>query len=110
MRALLYLGFKVMARGSQIKHVDFIYSDDPRCLPCPWCGKWKDEDGIALDILFDYWYKIRCLNCLAMPYSCSSNTVEAAINFWNTRNQPASLEDAKLLIRKVVTDLSKAIE
>jgi hypothetical protein len=70
----------------------------------------KDEDGIALDILFDHWYKIRCLNCSCMPYSSNSNTIEAAIHFWNTRRILASVDDGKFLIRNAIDALCKVLE
>jgi hypothetical protein len=95
----------------QLKHIGYIFSSDLRCFPCPFCGKWNNENGISFDILFDlYCYKIRCLNCFATPFSVNSTTIEAAIHFWNIRNQLASLDDAKLLIRKLMNDLSKTIE
>jgi hypothetical protein len=97
-----------MARR-QVEHIDFIKCGDHRALPCPWCGEWKDEDGISLDILFDYWYKVRCLNCSCMPYSSNSDTIDKAIEFWNTRRQLASVEDGKFLIKKAISDLSKVI-
>lgn len=98
-----------MARNS-CQHIDYIKFGDTRFLYCPWCGDWKDEEGHSFDILHDYWYKVRCLNCSAMPSSSESNTIEAAINFWNKRVQLASLDDAKFLIKKVISDLSKTLE
>lgn len=98
-----------MGRKNNAIHIGFIKHEEKTALPCPWCGEWKDEDGISLDIILDYWYKIRCLNCSCMPYSPNSNTVEAAIQFWNTRHHITSTEDAKSLIKKVIADLSDAI-
>lgn len=99
-----------MPRHRKVEHIEYIKFGDPRILPCPWCGEWKSDEGDSFDILFEWWYKVRCGNCSAMPYSPNSNTIQAAIDFWNTRSRLASIEDAKFLIKKVIDDLSKVIK
>ncbi len=99
-----------MTRHRKMEHIDFIKYGDSRFLPCPWCGEWKNDEGDSFDILFDFWYKVRCSNCCCMPYSSNSDTIEAAIDFWNTRVQLASIDDAKFLIKKAICNLSKTLE
>ena len=99
-----------MAKHNKLTHIDYIKFGDPRVLPCPFCGEFKNEDGDSFDILYDWWYKIRCGDCGCMPYSPNSNTIEKAIEFWNTRTQVSSIDEAKFLIRKAINDLSKVIE
>ena len=99
-----------MARHNKLQHIDYIKGGDPRMLPCPFCGPYVNDEGDSFDILYEWWYKIRCANCTCCPYSSSSDSIEKAIEFWNTRVQMASLDDAKFLIQKAIKDLSKVIE
>ena len=98
-----------MARN-KLQHIDYIKFGDTRFLPCPFCGVYQNDEGDSFDVLFDWWYKIRCASCACTPYSSESDTVEKAIEFWNTRVQMASLDDAKFLIKKAINDLKKVIE
>jgi len=98
-----------MARRT-VEHIEYIQFGDKRFLPCPFCGEFKNDEGDSFDILFDFWYKVRCINCCCMPYSPNSNTIEKAIEFWNVRVQLASVDDAKFLIRKVIKDLNEVLK
>ena len=98
-----------MSRRNGMQHVDFVQGGDERFLPCPFCGVYQDEEGHSFDILFDYWYKIRCNSCSCMPYSSASDTVEKAIEFWNKRVRLASIDDAKFLISRAIHDLERVL-